>query len=223
MFFPEACLFDLDGLLLDTEVLHGQAWSETAKKFGLTLTKQQLLSLRGRRRIDCADQINKWLIDPVGNESLLTTHKPISKELLRQAKAMPGAEELVRFCINHKIKTALVSSSSEDSVISKSEPHPWLALINTRVLGNDPMLKAGKPSPDPYLLAAQKLNVKAQCCWAMEDSVAGTKSALEAGCQVWVLEAKETLQEINNKSSLQNPIFVSNLSTVLNALNDSLI
>jgi len=50
---PAACLFDLDGLLLDTEPLHAQAWQEAAARFGIGLSQEDLLRLRGRRRLDC--------------------------------------------------------------------------------------------------------------------------------------------------------------------------
>ncbi|MGB5239460.1 MAG: HAD hydrolase-like protein, partial [Prochlorococcaceae cyanobacterium] len=56
MSHPAACLFDLDGLLLDTEPLHGRAWRQAAREFGLELSDQQLLALRGRRRLDNASR-----------------------------------------------------------------------------------------------------------------------------------------------------------------------
>ena len=53
MEFPEAILFDLDGVLLDTEPLLANAWSETAKEYNHSLSIDKLLELKGRRRIDC--------------------------------------------------------------------------------------------------------------------------------------------------------------------------
>ena len=55
--FPKAFLFDLDGVLIDSEPLHGQAWKETAALFNLNLTYRQLKLLRGKRRIDCANEL----------------------------------------------------------------------------------------------------------------------------------------------------------------------
>ena len=54
MEFPEAILFDLDGVLLDTEPLLANAWCETAKEYNHFLSNDKLLELKGRRRIDCA-------------------------------------------------------------------------------------------------------------------------------------------------------------------------
>ena len=61
MAHPAACLFDLDGLLLDTEPLHAQAWQRAAQHFGRELTDGELMQLRGRRRLDCADQVRLWI------------------------------------------------------------------------------------------------------------------------------------------------------------------
>jgi beta-phosphoglucomutase-like phosphatase (HAD superfamily) len=72
-------------------------------------------------------------------------------------------------------------------VALKSAPHPWLEAIGTRVLGDDPELEAGKPAPDPFLLAARRLGVPPAQCWAFEDSPAGAAAAAGAGCRVYVL------------------------------------
>ncbi|MBM5793187.1 MAG: HAD family hydrolase [Cyanobacteria bacterium K_DeepCast_0m_m1_088] len=77
--------------------------------------------------------------------------------------------------------------SSQAAVTLKEAPHPWLAAIAERVYGDDPGLAAGKPAPDPYLLAARRLGVEASACWAFEDSPAGAQSAAAAGCVVHVL------------------------------------
>ncbi|MFZ9228917.1 MAG: HAD family hydrolase [Prochlorococcaceae cyanobacterium] len=188
---PAACLFDLDGLLLDTEPLHSQAWLEAASAFGLTLEPDQLLALRGRRRLDCAEQVRQWMqhsgraVPSV--EALLAVRQPIAEVLLPQALPMPGAMSLIAACQQHGIPMALVTSSSRSAVALKEAPHPWLAAIDLRVHGDDPELTAGKPSPDPYLLAAQRLQVEASACWAFEDSPAGATAATAAGCRVFVL------------------------------------
>jgi HAD superfamily hydrolase (TIGR01509 family) len=82
---------------------------------------------------------------------------------------------------------ALATSSSRSAVALKASPHPWLELIHTRVHGYDPELQRGKPAPDVFLLAAKRLGVNAQACWAFEDSPAGVQAARSAGCVVHVL------------------------------------
>ena len=65
-----------------------------------------------------------------------------------------------------------------------------MSLFSVIVLGDDKLLAKGKPAPDPYLLAAEKLNIAPQECWVVEDSIAGVSSALEAGCFVFFLKEK---------------------------------
>ena len=110
------------------------------------------------------------------------------------AKAMPGAKDLILWCNSHKLPMALVTSSSSSSVDFKSRSNSWLKLIKTRVYGDDISLKRGKPAPDPYILAAEKLSTNPMSCWAVEDSYSGTKSASLAGCQVWVLDPEHNLE-----------------------------
>ena len=188
--FPKAFLFDLDGVLIDSEPLHGKAWKETASFFDLNLTQSQLKLLRGRRRIDCAKELVELIHKEVSTEDLLILHKPISRKLLLTAQAMPGSESLVKRCHKNNIPMALVTSSSKESFEIKTTPHKWINQFHTRVLGDDELLKRGKPAPDPYLLAAEKLNIAPQECWAVEDSISGVCSALDAGCFVFFLKDK---------------------------------
>ena len=210
---PLACLFDLDGLLLDTEPLHSRGWSGAAAHFGGQLSEQQLQQLKGRRRHDCARQVNEWLPEPVGLEPLLAVQRPIVRQLLPEARAMPGAEALVRHCHTAGIAMALVTSSAEESVLFKAAPHPWLEQICTRVYGDDPELNAGKPDPAPFQLGAAKLGIPVDRCWALEDSQAGTASALAAGCQVWTLDKFLESSDANG-----NPARINSLEVVLEIL-----
>jgi HAD superfamily hydrolase (TIGR01509 family) len=193
---PAACLFDLDGLLLDTEPLHSRAWREAALSFGCHLDQARLLALRGRRRPDCADQVLAWIHSDGhrcdNREALLAVRQPIAEQLLAQAPAMAGAERLVRSCHRLGVPMALATSSSRAAVALKAAPHRWLELIATRVHGDDDEVGAGKPAPDVFLLAAARLGVDAATCWAFEDSPAGAMAAASAGCRVHVLLTEAT-------------------------------
>ena len=186
--FPKAFLFDLDGVLIDSEPLHGQAWRETAALFDLNLTYGQLKLLRGKRRIDCANELVKLIPKSVQVKDLLNLHKPISRKLILTAQAMQRGQSLVKRCHENNIPMALVTSSSSESFQIKAAPHKWMNLFSVMVLGDDKLLAKGKPAPDPYLLAAKKLNIAPQECWAVEDSIAGLSSALDAGCFVFFLK-----------------------------------
>ena len=199
--FPKAFLFDLDGVLIDSEPLHGKAWKETAAVFDLNLTNSQIKLLRGRRRIDCANELVKSIPKRVKREDVLNVHKPISSRLMLTAQAMPGSESLIKRCHENNIPMALVTSSSSESLKIKTANHKWINLFSIKVLGDDKLLHKGKPSPDPYLLAAEKLNIAPQECWAVEDSISGVSSALKAGC--FVLFLKDKSDEISEKYNFE--------------------
>ena len=188
--FPKAFLFDLDGVLIDSEPLHGQAWRETAALFDLNLTHSQLKLFRGKRRIDCANELVRLISNSVKAKDLLNLHKPISRQLILTAQAMEGGESLIKRCHSNNIPMALVTSSSSESFQIKTARHKWVKYLTVKVLGDDKLLAKGKPAPDPYLLAAEKLNISPNECWAVEDSISGVSSALEAGCFVFYLEDK---------------------------------
>ena len=222
MYLPEACLFDLDGVLLDTEVLHSEAWSTSAARFGIKLTLDQLNSLRGKRRIECAEQIIKSAKKSISTNTFLKTHQPISEKLMRKVKAISGAETIVKWCFQNKLPMALVTSSTSSSVDVKTASHVWINLIRTKVYGDDSSLQKGKPAPDPFLLATKKLEVDPKCCWAIEDSISGVTSALAAGCKVWMLN--NLIEDIGQKrifKDMPNLHKVKHLSQVLYELKNN--
>ena len=192
--FPKAFLFDLDGVLIDSEPLHGKAWKETASLFDLNLTYSQIKLLRGRKRIDCANELVKLIPKTVETEDVLRIHKPISRRLILTAQAMQGSKGLIKCCHKKNIPMALVTSSSSESLKIKTSHHEWMNLFSNTVLGDDKLLTQGKPAPDPYLLAAKKLNIAPKECWAVEDSISGVSSALEAGCFVFFLKENSDAQ-----------------------------
>lgn len=187
---PAGCLFDLDGLLLDTEPLHGQAWAEAVSQFGGSASAELLLGLRGRNKFDNASGLIEALQLTVSVEQLLAVQQPLARAKVRQARAMPGAERLVQRLQAAGMPLAIATSSGRESVEIKLAPHPWLQSIAVRVHGDDPQIQQGKPAPDLFIEAARRLNLDPTRCWAFEDSQAGAKAALAAGCRVFVVPAE---------------------------------
>ena len=181
--------------MIDTEPLHARAWQQAALHFGTDLESNQLIQLQGRRRLDNARLVCSWIEQQITPDQLLAVRQPIAEQLLPEAKAMDGAESLVRTAERFGIATALVTSSDRASVRHKTGNHPWVNRLQLMVCGDDPDLKAGKPAPDPFLLGADGLKVKAEECWAFEDSRAGCESALAAGCLVWRLLRNTEIEE----------------------------
>jgi HAD superfamily hydrolase (TIGR01509 family) len=178
--------------------------------------------LRGRRRHDCADQVRQWIGDSgrpaPSREQLLAVRQPIAEGLLVHAAPMPGAPDLVQHCAAEGIPMAMATSSSKAAVELKASPHPWLSLIAVRVHGDDPQLKRGKPAPDVFLLAAERLGVQASGCWAFEDSPAGVQAAAAAGCLVHVLPPDHLNEAERQLLYPGMERFLSSLADVLGAL-----
>lgn len=186
---PSACLFDLDGLLLDTEPLHAEAWSEAIRHHGGSPTPELLLSLRGRNKFDNARSVIQTLALGISSEELLAVQQPLARAKVIAAQPMPGAEALVQRCSALGIPMAIATSSGRQACAIKLAPHQWLEPIRVRVCSDDPDVKAGKPAPDIFVQAARQLGVAPQQCWAFEDAVAGAQAALAAGCRVFVVPA----------------------------------
>ncbi|MCF8132298.1 MAG: HAD-IA family hydrolase [Synechococcus sp. Tobar2m-G35] len=186
---PLGCLFDLDGLLLDTEPLHAEAWTRAAAQFGAVLPPPLLLQLRGRNRFDNAATVIAQLGLTQTVEQLLAVQQPLARSLMARSQPMPGARELLVRCQRAGIPTAIATSSSRGAVSWKQSFHPWLEAVAVQVCGDDAEVANGKPAPDLFLVAARRLGIAAHDCWAFEDSPAGAVAARAAGCRVFVLPA----------------------------------
>ena len=216
MKFPEAILFDLDGVLLDTEPLLASAWSETAKEFNHYLSKDKLLELKGRRRIDCAKKVYKWINKENSIEELLFIQKAKVDQQLTKAKPFKGAIDLINFCLNTKLPIALVTSSSSESFKIKSLKNPWLNLFTTKILGDDKFISDGKPSPDPYLRALKLLDVNPNKTWVIEDSYAGSVSGLKAECNLLFFSKDiEILSKLINEFTQEKIQKINELSEII--------
>lgn len=214
---PSALLLDLDGVLLDTEPLYGEAWREVAAALGGNLDDRQLLSLRGRRRADCAARVAGWLGQPNLAEELATRQHQRMQTLLPRAPAMPGAASLLERCRLVGVATVLVTSSFREAATGKLAPHPWLRALEHHVYGDDPEVAAGKPAPDAFLVAARRVRAPPSGCWAVEDSPAGAQAAAAAGCTVWVLLAPGLDDDAGRRQFPASSRFVRHLDEVLPA------
>ncbi len=216
MEFPEAILFDLDGVLLDTEPLLADAWFETAKQYNHYLSKNKLLELKGRRRKDCAKKVQKWINKENSIEELLVIQKAKVDKQLSKAKPFKGAKDLINFCIKSKLPIALVTSSSSESFKIKRSTNPWLDLFPTKILGDDKFISAGKPSPEPYLRALKLLDVDPNKTWVIEDSYAGSVSGLKAECNLMFFSTDiEILSRLTNEFTQEKIQKINELSEII--------
>ena len=104
MEYPEAILFDLDGVLLDTEPILAKAWRETAKEYNYLISADKLNDLKGRRKIDCAKKVSTWINKNISIEELLSIQKIKFGTQINKAKPFQGAKDLIKFCIKNQTR-----------------------------------------------------------------------------------------------------------------------
>lgn len=177
-------IFDLDGVLVDTESYQWLGWVETLKPYGIDLSKQEyILRYAGKAgAIIETELLQKYRLD-VKNGLLL--HR--KEELLLQwfgekgIDLMPYARESVEFFYNKRLKIGIVSGGPRNEVDLKLKKTGLYSLFQTIISGND--IERGKPSPDIYLAALKRFNLNPEDCVVFEDTQYGVEAAVSAGIE----------------------------------------
>jgi HAD superfamily hydrolase (TIGR01509 family) len=177
---PAAVIFDMDGLLLDTEPLAARAWNEAAAALGVEFDDALALAMIGRNFADCAAIVRARYGAgyPVG--ALLDRwHATYDTIVTREGvRVKPGAVELIDWLERNAISRAVATSTRRERARTKLVDAGLLARFGD-VVGGDEVAR-GKPEPDIYVEAARRLGVHADECIALEDSVPGVRAALAA-------------------------------------------
>ena len=180
----KAVLFDLDGLLLDSEIVAFKVYEELGERFHFELTLPDFMEnfcgqpLR-RNVAYCTERFQL----PWGFEEAVEEVLRIEKKILDEGvDVMPGARELLSFLKENNYKTCVASSSARERSMRLLEQHDLVAYFDDFVFG--PEVKRGKPNPDIFLKAAEKLGVAPEDCLVLEDSQAGIQAAYSAGMRV---------------------------------------
>ena len=177
----KAVIFDMDGLLLDTEGIYSEVTQIVVEGYGRTYDWSIKQHIIGRGAQDLAEYIVKALDLPITWQEFLKAREPLMAEYFSKALAMPGAEALVRHLKAHNIPIAVGTSSTSSGFGHKTTLHrEWFALFDTIVTADDPEVGAAKPAPDIFLTAARRLGVAPQDCLVFEDSPFGVTAAKAA-------------------------------------------
>ena len=177
-------IFDLDGLLLDTEIVYNKCWREAAQYCGYNLTYENALELRS---LD-SKLAQQFLFGLFGDDFNYASVKQKRNKLMKQyfaengIKAKKGTKELLNFCKENDYKITIASASDESQIYEKLN----IAGIYTKFdyIVSTKSLERGKPYPDIYIHTCNQLNVSPIDVLVFEDSPNGIKAAYNAGCNV---------------------------------------
>ena len=184
-----SCLiYDMDGLLLDTEGIYTEVTQQIVGEYGKVFDWSVKEKIIGRRSIQAAEIIVESLDLPISPQDYLDSRKDVLQEKFKDTEALPGAKEMTTHFFKLGIPQALATSSSSPMFEAKFEKHKkWFSQFAQIVRGDDPELKEGKPAPDIFLLAANRVGVDPAECLVFEDAPTGTEAALTAGMSVVVV------------------------------------
>lgn len=183
----QAVLFDMDGLLIDSERAIMQAWLQAAAAEGVSLHAPAYAAVIGRASPE-STQILTTLLG--GDDAFLAVQARAAALLQGEGGGVhfppkPGAIELLAALHERDVPCAVASSSTAEEIHERLTAAGVMPYVQATAGGNE--VPFGKPDPSVYLLAASRLRVPASACLAFEDSENGARAALAAGARVIVV------------------------------------
>ena len=181
----KGAIFDMDGLLLDTERIYRENWERAAEDFGLALHPDFLPAICGTNGASSVAAIRRFYpgIDPQA-----FIHACFARTEAMLAKGVPekpGAREILAFFQDRDVGIAVASSSGRRVILDNLRRAELAAYFEVVASGED--VANGKPAPDIFLLAAQRLGLAPEECYVFEDSINGARAGMAAGCATVVV------------------------------------
>ena len=177
----QGAIFDMDGLLLDTERIYQEGWNECAKNYVDQVNPEVALACAG----SSGEQIQKVLntyypgIDGKAlNKDVIAYYQ---EHVLDDLQLKKGVVEILEYFKSKGIKMAVASSSIESIIRTNLEQAGILSYFDSIVSAQH--VKRSKPNPDIFLKAAENLNLEAESCYVFEDAINGVYAGLNAGCK----------------------------------------
>ena len=175
-------LFDMDGLVLDSEKLYSRFWREACGFYGFSMSYEQSLKMRALNRHAGAAMLHSFFGDEADYVQIRTKRIQLMDAFIEEngVELKPGIFELLTFLKDRGIAAAIASSSPMDRIRSHLSRYGLDVQFDALCSGHQ--VPNGKPAPDIYLYAARQLGLNPEECMALEDAPSGITSAYRAGC-----------------------------------------
>ena len=174
---------DMDGVILDSEKLYVRFWCEAGNFYGYPMQKFHALSIRSMARPFAIEKLQGYFGAEFDYDSVREKRIELMDAYVSQhgIEAKKGAQKLLGFLKENGYKVALATATPAQRAEEYLRRVDLLKYFD--YVASARMVKNGKPKPDIYLFAAEKLGLKPEECLALEDSVNGVRSAAAAGCK----------------------------------------
>ncbi len=194
-----AIIFDMDGLMLDTERMARRAWLRTAQELGYTMAEGLFEQLLGRNSRDDEQILKNALGESFPVQKAFSLRiRYMTEEIENYGIPLKeGLLELLDFLEAAGVPVAVATSTSRDRAIFKLEKTGLKDRFNIIVAGDQ--IKEGKPHPEIFLRTAAEMRMPPELCVVLEDSEAGIRAAHAAGMlPIIVPDVKQPSEEIRN-------------------------
>lgn len=178
-------IWDMDGVLLDSEPIYFQAENEIVSRYGKDI-RTIVSQLLGRTATAAAQITVEQLQLPITPTEYLNERNAILLDKMKSVKLLPGVDHTVRHLKSHGVRCAIATSSPRNLLQAKRHgKEDFFALFDAIVCGDD--VRNGKPDPEIFLKAAGAIDAQPSNCVVFEDAPAGLRAARLAGMKAVAL------------------------------------
>jgi beta-phosphoglucomutase family hydrolase len=190
-------IFDWDGVVIDSSAQHERSWEILSEEISKPLPEGHFKKGFGKKNEVIIPEILRWANDPADIRRLADRKEEIYRELVRQSgvQILPGARELLDALRLEKIPRAIGSSTPRKNLEAIFSATGLGKFFDAVVCGDD--VVNGKPAPDVFLLAAQKLSLAPADCLVIEDAHAGIEAARRAGIPVLAVATTNPIGDLD--------------------------